>query len=149
MTGPITRHRTKIELTRESYLGEIEVVNAPAIYDTPEYSLHSYTLNNILAEKLRSLMERTKIRDFYDVWKLLKLGATDTEKVKVLFIGKCRGKAIKIKTLDQVFHQSLYETMEPYLDTLTRLTTESVPPLNRMLDETKALLEQSSFITQS
>ena len=143
MTGPITRHRTKIEFTREAFLGEYDIINVPAIYDTPTYNLQTYTLNNILAEKLRTLVERSKIRDYYDVWKLLRLKSTDTATVKELFKGKCLAKGLTPVSFNIAFPENLAETLEPYLDTLTRFTTEALPPLDLMLGETKALVEQN------
>ncbi len=49
-TGPITRHRTKIEVTREKVLGNYHSPNAPIMYDYPDFSLLVYTLDNILVE---------------------------------------------------------------------------------------------------
>lgn len=44
-----------------------------------------YSLNNIAAEKLRTVIERGKIRDYYDSWKLLKIGKLDMIEVKAGF----------------------------------------------------------------
>lgn len=32
------------------------------------FTVHSYTLNEIISEKMRSLMQRTMPRDLYDLW---------------------------------------------------------------------------------
>ena len=88
-TGPITRHRTKIEVTREKYLGTHHLAKVPAMYDYPVFSLLTYTLDNILVEKMRSLIERTKIRDYYDTWRLLKTETWDEVLIREMFQGKC------------------------------------------------------------
>ncbi len=41
-TGPITRHRTKIEVTRENFVGNHQSVKVPVMYDYPEFSLRAY-----------------------------------------------------------------------------------------------------------
>ena len=54
--GPVSRSTVKIEVTREGFIGEYGVMDVPVAYDYPEFSVCSYTLGNILAEKLRSLL---------------------------------------------------------------------------------------------
>jgi len=139
--GPITQHKTRIEVTREKFIGDYHLIKVQASYDYPEFSLPTYTLNNILAEKLRSLIERTKIRDYYDSWKLLGMNVADISLVKTLFFEKCKGKEIVFKKVDQFFPENVAETLEPYLHTLTRLTSEPLPPLNEMLEELRTNIE--------
>lgn len=139
--GPITQHRTKIEVTREKFIGDYIFTKVPVTYDYPEFSLLVYTLHNILAEKLRSLIERTKIRDYYDSWKLLEMSVMDVELVRKLFFKKCEGKGIEFKKVDQFFRDDLIKILEPHLDELTRMTTELLPPLRDMISDLKSRLE--------
>jgi len=141
-TGPISKNTIKIEVTKEDFIGEYDTVDVPQNYDYPEFSVLSYTLNNILAEKLRSMIERTRIRDYYDSWRLLKISAVDDDSVKDLFIKKCEGKDIIFQNVGVFFPDDLIETLEPYLDTLTRLTVEPLPPLRQMIDELRKNLEK-------
>ena len=140
-TGPISKNTIKIEVTREDFIGEYDTIDVPQNYDYPEFSVLSYTLNNILAEKLRSLIERTRIRDYYDTWRLLKISVVD-DRVKELFIKKCEGKDIIFQDVDLFFPDDLIETLEPSLDMLTRLTVEPLPPLRQMIDELRKNLEK-------
>jgi predicted nucleotidyltransferase component of viral defense system len=141
-TGPISKNTIKIEVTKEKFIGENDTIDVPRTYDYPEFSVLSYTLNNILAEKLRSMIERTRIRDYYDSWRLLKIDAVDDERVKELFIKKCEAKNIKFQDVNTFFPDNLMETLEPHLDTLTRLTVEPLPPLRQIIDELKKNLEK-------
>ena len=140
-TGPISKNTIKIEVTKENFIGENDTIDVPQTYDYPEFSVLSYTLNNILAEKLRSMIERTRIRDYYDSWRLLKINAVD-DSVKELFIKKCEAKDIKYQDVNTFFPENLNETLEPHLDTLTRLTPEPIPPLSKIIDELKKNLEK-------
>jgi len=141
-TGPISKNTVKIEVTKEDFIGEIDTIDVPQTYDYPEFSVLSYTLNNILAEKLRSMIERTRIRDYYDSWRLLKINAVDVERVKGLFIKKCEARDIIFRDVSMFFPDNLIGTLEPYLGTLTRLTVEPLPPLRQMIDELRKNLER-------
>lgn len=133
--GPITQHRTRIEVTREKFIGDYDRFVAPASYDCPEFSLLVYTLDNILAEKLRSLIERTKIRDYYDSWRLMSMNVVNNDLVKKLLLEKCIGKGIVFNEVDQLFPSHLISTLEPHLEDLTRMTAEPLPPLKDMIKE--------------
>ena len=64
------------------------------------------------------------------------------DSVRELFIKKCEGKGIIFRDVDIFFPDDLMETLEPYLDTLTRLTVEPLPPLRQMIDELRNNLEK-------
>lgn len=56
-----------------------------------------YSLDEILAEKLRSIIERGKSRDYYDVWRLLKFhqDSLEMKRVREIFDKKCEFKGIQ------------------------------------------------------
>lgn len=139
--GPISRNTIKIEVTHEDFIGEYHTIEVPQTYDYTRFHLRSYTLNNILAEKLRSLIERTRIRDYYDSWRLLRLSKVNEARVKELFLKKCEGKGVVFQNINQFFPDNVIETLEPYLDTLTRLTAEPLPPLNEIIDDLRKNIE--------
>ena len=59
-------------------------------------SVLTYQLEEILAEKMRSILERGKSRDYYDVWRLLgeKSSAFDRAKTRSLLEQKCRHRGL-------------------------------------------------------
>jgi predicted nucleotidyltransferase component of viral defense system len=59
-----------------------------------------YQLEEIIAEKLRSLFERTRPRDMYDIWCLIE--KLDKEIIKDIFLAKCRFKNV-IPDIDSVY----------------------------------------------
>lgn len=139
--GPISKNTVKIEATIENFIGEFNNVKVTPTYDYPEFNISTYSLNNILAEKLRSIIERTRIRDYYDSWRLLKMKTVDVEIIRTLFIKKCEGKGIMFKNVNGFFPENIVETLEPYLPTLTRLTPEPLPPLKEMIEELRNNIE--------
>lgn len=66
-------------------------------------TIHSYTLNNILAEKMRSLLQqpvrkRNRRQDVYDIWLLLKSGPTliaeELAKIHEILVASCESKGL-------------------------------------------------------
>jgi predicted nucleotidyltransferase component of viral defense system len=75
--------RIKIDLTApesETILLDPEMRRIIHPYsDTLRSEILSYRLEEVLSEKIRSLFERTRPRDLYDVWKLKELGLENPE----------------------------------------------------------------------
>jgi uncharacterized protein len=141
--GPLGKDTVKIEITREEVTGEAHTKKMPRVFDYPEFDVRVYSLDEILAEKTRAIIQRTKIRDYYDVWRLLKTKKFDREKVKALFLEKCKSKDITFTSVDQFFPDGIVKTLEPYLETgLTRLSREPMPSLDDMISELRKLLEK-------
>lgn len=135
-TGPLGKDTVKIEISREEVIGESRDEKVPRVFDYPEFKVKVYSLEDILAEKMRSMIQRKRIRDYYDTWRLLKIHKFDSKKVKNLFLEKCKSKKIQFNDLNQFFPADLVQTLEPYLEKgLTRLSRESLPPLQIMIDE--------------
>lgn len=67
-----------------------------------KYNVLCYSLDEILAEKMRSLLERTRARDFYDVWRLLRDHSANVNLThfKEAFNKKCGYKSVNIKSID-------------------------------------------------
>lgn len=64
--------------------------------DQEKHLLAVYPLEELLAEKIRSILQRGKTRDYYDVWQLLRFHADKINKIKtkeVLF-KKCKHKNV-------------------------------------------------------
>lgn len=141
--GPIGRGAIKIEVSKEPFPGKVVAKQVPQRFDYPRFSVRAYSLDNVAAEKFRALIERGKIRDYYDAWKLLKVAKLDRESVKELFLKKCDAKEIKFAGVDQFFPEGLSRKLEPYREVwLTRLSSEKLPPLEEMIAESKELMSE-------
>jgi len=60
--------------------------------DDPTNTVRVYALEEIVAEKMRSVFQRTRPRDLYDIWRLQDLAVS--EAVVNLFRNKCDSKSI-------------------------------------------------------
>lgn len=63
--------------------------------DLEEYKLLCYALEEVLVEKMRSVMQRMQARDFYDLWYLLEIEKMDAGFYLNEFSIKCTNKGLK------------------------------------------------------
>lgn len=62
----------------------------------------TYFLNEIIAEKMRALIQRNRPRDIYDNWYLLsRIDSSEIPKIQNILFTKAHKKNIKIESLDQ------------------------------------------------
>ena len=82
---------------------------------TEVYSIGCYSIGEIIAEKLRSLMQRTVPRDLYDIWYLLEVEKNDIENSVFNFKEKAEFKKLDplnfLKTIaeKEAAYKSLWE----------------------------------------
>ena len=134
--GPISKNTVKIEFSSENFVGPVIRKDVPKEYDYSNFSILSYSIENILSEKIRAILQRGKLRDYYDVWKLLKTVHFRSDHIMELFTRKCQSKGVNYGGIDQFFPEHLSDNLKRYLEAgLTRLTTEELPDLEVMLDD--------------
>jgi predicted nucleotidyltransferase component of viral defense system len=97
-TGPLggqgSNKRVKVDVSRSEKL-EFEPVMRSVFLgysDLEEHELLCYQLEEVLVEKMRSVMQRMQARDFYDIWYLLEQEEMEVEHCTEEFAGKCRAK---------------------------------------------------------
>lgn len=78
--------------------------------DQEEHTLQCYPLEEVLVEKLRSVMQRMQARDFYDIWYLLEVHGMDVGFYVNEFKSKCESKGLKASD----FHIKLEQRMPQY-----------------------------------
>ena len=84
----------KVDISRSEKL-EFEPLLKPAIIvysDIEEYELLCYTLEELIVEKLRCIMQWMQPRDYYDIWYLLEIHGMDVDFYINEFISKCESK---------------------------------------------------------
>ena len=68
--------------------------------DLEDFTVSGYTLNEVVAEKIRSAMQRNKVRDYYDIWKMFGRGNShdwDTALIGDMVRQKCTINDIEYK----------------------------------------------------
>jgi hypothetical protein len=100
----------------------------------------AYPLEEILAEKIRSLPERGKSRDYYDVWRLLK------EKSSLLdfkLLGKVLDKKLKHKKLTI---NGMSDFLPQDIDTLKQYWASELEPQIIRLPSFDAVIEELQYM---
>ncbi len=115
-TGPLggqgNNKRVKVDISRSEKL-EFEPVMIAVIIgysDLEEHQLLCYPLEEILIEKMRTVMQRMQARDFYDIWFLLEQHGMDAAFHMIEFKKKCASK--NLNHLD--FPKKLSERLPQY-----------------------------------
>jgi predicted nucleotidyltransferase component of viral defense system len=118
------------------------VITEPFAYLQPTVLV--YALEEILAEKLRSLLERGKARDYYDVWRLLKEEADvlDLATVRWVLREKCRHKELAEPTVEAFLDAKTLEEAEVYWsqELIGQTPGRDLPPWEAVTTELAGLL---------
>ncbi|MCR9155299.1 MAG: nucleotidyl transferase AbiEii/AbiGii toxin family protein [Bacteroidetes bacterium] len=114
--GPLgglgSNKKVKVDISRSEVLA-FEPVMKPLILGYTDLKAHHilcYTLEEVLVEKLRSIMQRMQARDFYDVWYLLTVFQMDVNQYINEFDLKCRNKGLGSSD----FHLKLEQRLAQY-----------------------------------
>lgn len=94
--GQGAHKRVKVDISRSEQL-EFKPELHPAILgysDQEDHKLLCYSLEEVLVEKMRSVMQRMQARDFYDIWYLLEVHEMDVEFYLNEFKSKCESKGL-------------------------------------------------------
>ncbi len=114
--GPLgglgTNKKVKVDISlNEELLFKPEMKDAILNYsDQSNHQLFCYTLEEVLIEKLRSIIQRMQARDFYDTWYLLEIQGLKIEFCQSEFEAKCAGKGIN----SAEFHSKLEKRIPQY-----------------------------------
>ncbi|HRO48239.1 nucleotidyl transferase AbiEii/AbiGii toxin family protein [Agriterribacter sp.] len=104
--------RVKVDISRSEQLVFEPVMNDVFIgySDLEEHQLLCYPLEEVLVEKMRSVMQRMQARDFYDIWYLLEEHEMDANFYLNEFETKCKNKGL----LHTDFPKKLTERLPQY-----------------------------------
>ena len=104
--------------------------------DSLSRSLHVYSLEEILTEKLCALIGRTEPRDLYDTHFLLGLGTLDYQSIPPAFATKAASKEVDPDRLSAVLGER-EATISRLWNSRLALQVDSLPPVERVLRETR------------
>lgn len=119
--------KVKVDISRSEKLEFKPVMNAVILNytDLEEHQLLCYPLEEILVEKMRSVMQRMQARDFYDIWFLLEQHGMDIAFHMKEFEQKCASKNLKAAD----FHKKLSERLAQYKSRWDRSMNEQIKDL--------------------
>jgi predicted nucleotidyltransferase component of viral defense system len=141
-TGPLGgRNNIKIDVhLREKLVSKPVQVTLISMYpDLGDFPLIAYTLDEILAEKMRSIMQRGKSRDYYDVWRLLKEHSFNKKRIQKMFIEKCTLNGIPCQP-EIMFKPERLKEAETHWDAALKHLVKQLPVFKEVINELKEQL---------
>ncbi len=119
--------RVKVDISRSEELQfEPGLLDAYLEYsDQEDHQLLCYPLEEVLVEKLRSIMQRMQARDIYDIWYLLEMHEMDVTFYVNEFKAKCESKEIDPKG----FHEKLDQRLPQYRGRWQRSMSDQIRDL--------------------
>jgi uncharacterized protein len=112
-TGPLGgqsgNKRVKVDISRNEKLvfEPIQKTSIDLYSDQTKHSYLCYSLEEILVEKLRSIMQRMQARDFYDIWYLLEIQGLDACYYINAFIEKTAYKNLNPSDFSKILQHRL------------------------------------------
>ncbi|MGC9334624.1 MAG: nucleotidyl transferase AbiEii/AbiGii toxin family protein [Anaerolineae bacterium] len=97
-----------------------------------EITLPTYTLEEILTEKLCALMGRTEPRDLYDVYWILEWGDADLSFLSADLAAKCEHKGQDVGQFDRIL-STKEATMQRLWESRLAVQVPDLPHLNEIL----------------
>lgn len=109
-TGPLggagANKDIKVDISQDELIYNVpeekQIINPYSDLEQEKYSILCYTHGEVIAEKMRSLMQRTAPRDIYDLWYLFEIEGLDIEDYIFAFQKKATYKGYDPKELTAV-----------------------------------------------
>ena len=137
-TGPLGKNWLKIDVTPEPPIAKVLGRPLSRSYsDYPQFNVSVESLEEILAQKLRALVQRKKVRDYYDVWRMYQQ-KVDQAKVAKLFPEKLKTKGVRWQGLQDIFPPDLSAVLSGYWDKELGRLVYPVPEMKDVISQLRA-----------
>jgi len=143
--GVIGRNWIKADFMKNDLVAEpVEKFPKREYSDYRKFKIKLESLEEIFCSKLRTVIERKKCRDYFDMWKLSKL-SVDMSKVEKIIGKKLDIKGITLSSMNQIFPDDLNETLFPYWDRELGRLVNPLPELESVLKELRISISRNFF----
>jgi predicted nucleotidyltransferase component of viral defense system len=139
--GVMDRNWIKVDVTMDDVVDRPVMKAIPRKYsDYVPFKVRVESLEEILASKLRAVIERKKCRDYFDLWKLIQTDF-DRQKIRHVFKKKLAVKSLAYEGPVQIFPADLKETLKPYWERELGRLVNPIPDMEAVLAELRQLLK--------
>jgi predicted nucleotidyltransferase component of viral defense system len=138
--GVMDRNWIKVDVTMDDVVDKPVSKAIPKEYsDYVPFQVRVESLEEILASKLRTAIERKKCRDYFDLWKLIQM-EFDKQKIRRVFAKKLAVKSLEYKGPSQIFPANLRDTLKPYWERELGRLVNPVPDMEAVFADLRQLL---------
>lgn len=105
-------------------------------------SVRAYTLEEILAEKIRSMLQRTEPREFYDAWRILEEPSADfsVDDLREMVVEKCIRKGLRFEGFGQLLNDERTLRFRRSWEERLRHQLADLPPFEKVARELRRRL---------
>ena len=135
------RNTTKLDLDFTEGLAFPVQTHRHDFEDVPGFELSAYSIEEILVEKLRSLFQRARARDYYDIYRLLAQHSFDDPKIAEALTEKSREQDVSID-LENGIPDDDIDDVRAYWDRALDRLVQSKPPFDEVVDSIDEYLRQ-------
>jgi len=135
------KNTTALDITFNEPLIFPVVEHAHRFEDVPAVSLRAYSVEEIFVEKLRSLFQRARARDYYDVYRLLEQESFDDAEIVSAVREKAEAHNVALDLANGLPADDVEAVRAYWEQALNRLVTEQLP-FDRVVDRIDDYLEQ-------
>jgi predicted nucleotidyltransferase component of viral defense system len=108
--------------------------------DLEKFRVKVYSITEVLVEKIRSIIQRGKSRDYYDVWRLLKEKPFDKKKIQGLLVRKCEMIGVEYQP-KLIFDPKRLNEAKRYWEPALGYLTKDLPEFKRVISELRGILD--------
>jgi predicted nucleotidyltransferase component of viral defense system len=127
------KNTTSLDVMIDEYLAFTTVDHPHSYEDVPEFELTAYSLEEIFAEKLRALYQRSQARDYYDLYRMITEADVDDSVIRPAFTRKCEHDGLDIDLGDGLPGEKRDEIRDGWQNTLPDLVAD-LPEFNSVYD---------------
>lgn len=121
------RNTTDLDITFDEPLAFPVVAHEHSFEDVPAFTVSAYSVEEVFVEKLRSVYQRARARDYYDIYRLHNQEAFDDDTIYAALQDKARAHDVELD-LENGLPDDDLAAVQAYWDrALDRLVTEQVP----------------------
>lgn len=106
----------------------------------PEFTIEAYSIEEIVVEKLRSLFQRARARDYYDLYKLLGQEPLDDRRILTALQKKSQAFDVNLDVESGIPTQEI-EDVRDYWNTQLDLLVRDNPDFDVVADEIDEYLQ--------
>jgi len=110
--------------------------------DSCQARISVYQLEELIAEKIRTILQRAFPRDFYDVWNVLKfhLQLIDTKQMKDVFLKKCEYKKVNPVNWNEYLQSEQVMGKASHFNNSLDRQIKDVPKFKDVIDDLRDIL---------
>lgn len=153
--------RIKVEVTHDEpvILPPVEKSIIHGYEENLECKINCYSLEEIVAEKLRALLQthqklvsrgwnKPRARDYYDLWSILREYSNSINAAICIetLIQKCQVREVTYQNTDDFFTTELVREAKQYWQSSLGNLIKELPDFNQVLSETKSLINNFLFL---